>query len=232
MQAAGSQEVRVSERPRNWGDRVPPTIEAEAQATHSILKLNGVKCNEANALDIADDLAASWKRALDEGYHVWTLHDGEHSVADTADLQELPKAPVRKRLGGYHLRCWSCGLSYPTARRKAMNTGCAATRLLNKECSAKGRVMGRHWSLEACKADLDAKNKEPARSHLHWPECVEEQGSSTERWLRCTKCGYKVPASRSTRFYKEFVIKMQSDFDEYFNLICGEDSKLDSPPST
>ena len=200
MHAEARREDQEAPRLQNWGDRVPPTIDPDEKATNNVLKLTGVKCNEANAVDVADDLASSWRRALDEGLHVWTLHDGEHSVADSADLHELTKAPVRKKMKGYHLRCWTCGLCHSTSRRKAvMSTGCAATRLMNKDCTTKGRVMSRHWSLAAFKADLDTKNKDPARSHLHWPECIAEPGAALANWLRCTKCGFKVPASRSSR---------------------------------
>ena len=200
LQVTRSHVEKQKEAPRNWGERVPPMLDAEVVPPKEMLKLNGIKCNEANAVDVADDLAASWAMALEKGYHVWTLHDGEHSVADTTDLSELPKAPSRRKYHGYHLRCWCCGHCYPTSRRRAvMTTGCGATRLLSKDCSSNGKVMGRCWSLESFKADLVAKNRDPARQHLHWPECILRGEQSQERWLQCTKCGYKVPVARSTR---------------------------------
>ena len=134
------------------------------------LQHNGLRCTEQNAVDVADDLEQTWSKALQHGYHVWVLHLDKEPVSSTDYLSEYPRACAQPARRGYHLRCWSCGLTHATSRRKAvLSTGCAATKILTDSWTEDGRVAKRCCRQEIFTAYLKKLNQQEERRFHHWP---------------------------------------------------------------
>ena len=61
-------------------EETPEACEQEDFGVTITLKLHKIRCDEHNAVDIADDLEGTWEGARLLGYHLWTLFQGAQPV--------------------------------------------------------------------------------------------------------------------------------------------------------
>ena len=156
----------------------------------------GVKCLVAKYTRLNTQLGSLRERAWASGNHLWVLLQAGELVTPEGFMPPgVPRCQPRQVNEGYHLQCWTCGITFPTARLKSVSkflcsySGLAA----GKPLSAVGKVHihRRVWPLFA--EWLRGQNALASRRALHWPILLagEREGDdqSDNYRLRCTKCG-------------------------------------------
>ena len=108
--------------------------------------------------------------------------------------------PAQPRREGFHLRCWTCGRTYPPSRRKAvLHTGCAATKLATTSWNKlrTSRLGPTANKLTIFAEHLKRLNQLLERRHAHWPEVHRDSDMGDK--LRCVKRGYQVACAKRGR---------------------------------
>ena len=165
----------------------------------------GIKCSAKNEVDIAEFLSEVWDEAIQQGWHIWVLMKEHVLLSDTAPLhiyhrqEESPSSP------GYSIACWTCGLTYPARRRRAvLTTSCAAARLIQHDDPWGTRISARSCVQAGFTQFLERLNKDPARVGRHWPSITERiVGNRMQVWLLCGKCGKQVYHAGKHAFLRE-----------------------------
>ena len=136
-------------------------------------------------------------RAWEAGWHLWLLGQDTDIVEPVGFRPEgIPIVTPRKPPPGYFMSCWVCGLSYATARWKAVR---------QSTCGHAALACGKHMS-QIARVTLNKRvlpsfqDGAPERRALHWPQTVQDgQGGFL---LRCQKCRAETSHHKKHAFLK------------------------------
>ena len=178
----------------------------------------GVRCMVSRYAQLNGVLGEFRARASEAGWHLWLLGQDTEIVEPVGFRREgIPIVTPQKPPPGYFISCWVCGLSYATARWKAVRQSTCGHAALacGKHMSQIARVTLNERVLPSFQAWLGRINVAPERRALHWPQIVQDgQGGFL---LRCQKC-----RAETSHHKKHVFLKARCGKSQLHAVLCPE----------
>ena len=151
-------------------------------------KKKTLRCSATTEALVNAEIRASRPRAIQEEKHLLVLLKDMQLVQPLGTVPDVPQAAYVRRIFGYAVGCWICGLVYDVSKWKStLRWRCTLWPIVTQGSLEKGkRTSVGQCHKELMTAWLTKENQRPERVLLHWP--VLEEPRPGMMWLRCQKC--------------------------------------------